>query len=50
MKVIKSLREYIDALAAIGEVQAIEREVDWNLEMGAITRHGRSSRRKTGKT
>ncbi len=31
-----SFREYVEALKAIGEVQEIEREVDWNLEMGAI--------------
>lgn len=35
---LKSLREYVDALAAIGEVQAIDKEVDWNLEIGAISR------------
>jgi 4-hydroxy-3-polyprenylbenzoate decarboxylase len=38
MRNIKSLREYIEALSAIGEVQPIAREVDWNLEIGAITR------------
>lgn len=32
----KSLRTYIDALAEIGEVQPIDKEVDWNLEIGAI--------------
>ena len=31
-----SFREYVEALKAIGEVQDIDREVDWNLEMGAI--------------
>ena len=31
-----SFREYVEALKAIGEVQEIEREVNWNLEMGAI--------------
>jgi 4-hydroxy-3-polyprenylbenzoate decarboxylase len=35
---LKSLREYIDALADIGEVQHIDKEVDWNLEIGAIAR------------
>lgn len=35
---LKSLREYIDALAEIGEVQPIDKAVDWNLEMGAIAR------------
>jgi UbiD family decarboxylase len=39
MNHIKSLREYIDALKEIGEIQEIDKEVDWNLEMGAITRH-----------
>jgi 4-hydroxy-3-polyprenylbenzoate decarboxylase len=38
MKHLKSLREYIDQLKAIGEVQEIDVEVDWNLEMGAIIR------------
>ncbi|MBF2028719.1 MAG: UbiD family decarboxylase [Oscillatoriales cyanobacterium C42_A2020_001] len=35
---LKSLREYIDALAEIGEVQPIDKEVNWNLEIGAIAR------------
>jgi 4-hydroxy-3-polyprenylbenzoate decarboxylase len=35
---LKSLREYIDALKALGEIQEINVEVDWNLEMGAIIR------------
>jgi UbiD family decarboxylase len=35
---LQSLREFIKALEAIGEVQPIESEVDWNLEIGAITR------------
>jgi len=34
----KSLREHIDALRAIGEIQEIDVEVDWNLEIGAIIR------------
>ena len=38
MQVLNSFREYIDALAAIGEIQRVGTEVDWNLEMGAITR------------
>ncbi len=38
MKHLKSLREYIDALKEIGEVQEIDQEVDWNLEIGAIAR------------
>lgn len=37
-KHLKSLREYIDALKAIGELQEIDPEVDWNLEIGAISR------------
>lgn len=35
---IADLREYAKELAAIGELIEIEREVDWNLEIGAITR------------
>ena len=35
---IKSLRDYIDELKALGEIQEIDVEVDWNLEMGAIIR------------
>lgn len=35
---LKSLREFIAALTAVGDVQPIEREVDWNLEIGAVTR------------
>lgn len=38
MKHLKSLREFLDALSQIGEVQPIDQEVDWNLEIGAITR------------
>lgn len=38
MSYLKSLREYIDQLKALGEVQEIDVEVDWNLEMGAIIR------------
>jgi 4-hydroxy-3-polyprenylbenzoate decarboxylase len=38
MKHIKSLREYIDALKALGELQEVDKEVDWNLEIAAITR------------
>ena len=38
MRHIKSFREYIEALKAIGEVQEINHEVDWNLEIGAIIR------------
>ncbi|ACU72559.1 UbiD family decarboxylase [Catenulispora acidiphila DSM 44928] len=35
---LRSLREFIEALDEIGEIQRIDREVDWNLEAGAITR------------
>jgi 4-hydroxy-3-polyprenylbenzoate decarboxylase len=38
LKRLRSLREFIDALKAIGEVQPIDKEVDWNLEIGAVTR------------
>lgn len=38
MRHLKSLRDFIDALTAIADVQPIHAEVDWNLEMGAITR------------
>jgi 4-hydroxy-3-polyprenylbenzoate decarboxylase len=34
----RSLRQWLDALAALGDVQSISAQVDWNLEMGAITR------------
>lgn len=35
---LRDLREYIAALHALGEVQEINQEVDWNLEIGAIIR------------
>jgi 4-hydroxy-3-polyprenylbenzoate decarboxylase len=35
---LRSQREFIDALEAIGEIQRIDTEVDWNLEIGAIIR------------
>jgi 4-hydroxy-3-polyprenylbenzoate decarboxylase len=35
---LRSLREFLSALTDIGEVIHIAREVDWNLEMGAVTR------------
>jgi UbiD family decarboxylase len=38
MNHIKSLREYIDALKTMGELQEVDKEVDWNLKIGAITR------------
>jgi len=34
----KDLREYIARLEEEGEIQRIEKEVDWNLEIGAIIR------------
>jgi hypothetical protein len=33
---LSSLREYLDALRDLGELQEIAREVDWNLEIGAV--------------
>jgi len=36
MKHFASLREYIAALRELGEIQEIDAEVDWNLEIGAI--------------
>src|ERR1700722_17667667 len=38
MKHIKSLREYIEVLKALGELQEVDKEADWNLEIAAITR------------
>jgi 4-hydroxy-3-polyprenylbenzoate decarboxylase len=38
MRHLRSLREYIDELKALGEIQEIDAEVDWNLEIGAIIR------------
>jgi UbiD family decarboxylase len=35
---LRDLRDYIEQLKALGEVQEIGVEVDWNLEMGAIIR------------
>src|SRR5690348_17794166 len=35
---INDLRDYLDLLEEYDEVQRIATEVDWNLEMGAITR------------
>src|ERR1700756_4020731 len=34
----RDLREYVEAPREIGEVVEIDREVDWNLEIGAIAR------------
>jgi 4-hydroxy-3-polyprenylbenzoate decarboxylase len=36
MRHFRSLREYVEALREIGEIQEIDAEVDWNLELGAI--------------
>src|SRR5580700_2551906 len=38
MQRLRSLRDYIDRLKGLGEVQEIDVEVDWHLEMGAIIR------------
>ena len=35
---IKSFREYVEELEKNGEINRIEKEVDWSLEMSAITR------------
>lgn len=35
---LRSLREYLDALRGVGELQPVEREVDLHLEIGAICR------------
>src|ERR1700758_5394842 len=35
---INDLRDYLDLLEEYEELQRIKMEVDWNLEMGAITR------------
>ena len=37
-KRLKSLREFVDALRDLGEVVEVREEVDWRLEIGAITR------------
>ena len=34
----RSLREHIEVLRGLNELHEIDREVDWNLEIGAITR------------
>jgi len=36
----RDLREYISRLEEEGEIQRIKKEVDWNLEIGAIIRRG----------
>jgi UbiD family decarboxylase len=35
---LRDLGEYLDALRGLGELVEIEKEVDWNLEIGAIVR------------
>ncbi|MBT3256080.1 MAG: UbiD family decarboxylase [Deltaproteobacteria bacterium] len=36
---VKSFRAYIKELNEIGEIQEIDREVDWDLEIGGIIKH-----------
>ena len=43
---IDDLRDYLDILEEYQEVQRIDAEVDWNLEMGAITRRCTISARR----
>ncbi len=38
MRHLKDLRAFVSELEAIGEIQQIDAEVDWNLEIGAIIR------------
>jgi len=38
MKQVKDLREYLGILKSLGELQEVNLEVDWNLEIGAIIR------------
>jgi UbiD family decarboxylase len=40
------LRSFIAQLKAIGDLQEIDREVDWNLEMGAIAKRSGSERKQ----
>src|SRR5258708_36112909 len=35
---LSSLREYLDALRDLAELQAVAHEVDWNLAIGAVSR------------
>lgn len=39
MQIIRSFRDYVNELDKRGEIVTVSKEVDWNLEMGAITRH-----------
>ena len=43
---IRSLREYVDQLKGLGEIVEIDAEIDWNLELGAITRRSYELRRQ----
>jgi 4-hydroxy-3-polyprenylbenzoate decarboxylase len=38
LKHLRSLRDYIDELATLGDVQPIDVEVDWKYEIGAVIR------------
>lgn len=38
MKHLRSLREFLGELEKIGELQPIDKEVDWKLEIGAVAR------------
>ena len=38
MKQLKDLREFLEVLKNIGELQEVSIEVDWDLEVGAIIR------------
>ncbi|MBI3824333.1 MAG: UbiD family decarboxylase [Planctomycetes bacterium] len=38
MNRLHSLREYVERLQSLGEIQEVDIEVDWNLEMGAVIR------------
>jgi 4-hydroxy-3-polyprenylbenzoate decarboxylase len=38
MRHLTSLRDFITALERVGQIQPIDVEVDWNLEIGAVTR------------
>ena len=35
---LTDLRDFLEILEEYGELQRVQSEVDWNLEMGAITR------------
>lgn len=37
MSQLRSLRDYVEALHQIGEINEVHREVDWDLEMGLLT-------------